>query len=326
VDLPAVLFGIRSLVRDTIRHSLAARTFWLLLAATVLCVGLCLSVRVEGVTAYRPKGEIELYGGDAHPFTGFNRGTGMLSLGFGLMHVDLGRDREQAVHFLEGLLVLGAGSFGLLLGLVWTAGFLPDFLEPNSAAVLLAKPVPRWSLLVGKYLGVLAFVFVQLAIFIGGTWVALGLKTGVWLAGYLVALPLLLLLFALFYAFSVVVATYTRSTVVCIVGSVAFLTVCSAVNTGRHAAVAASPPGSGESGSAAAWPWKAGYWVLPKPTDVILLMAGAVEADKHFRAPTGQGRGGAGATFAPELSLLTSLLFTAALLGLAARRFHAAEY
>ena len=54
-----------------------------------------------------------------------------------------------------------AGTFGLLLTLVWTAGFVPTFLDPSAASVLLAKPSPRWQLLLGKYFGVLAFVGFQ---------------------------------------------------------------------------------------------------------------------------------------------------------------------
>ena len=69
------------------------------------------------------------------------------------------RERSDAVHFLELLLAGGiAGTLGLLLALVWTAGFVPTFLEPSAASVLLAKPVARWQLLLGKYLGVLTFV------------------------------------------------------------------------------------------------------------------------------------------------------------------------
>src|SRR5262249_52015854 len=69
---------------------------------------------------------------------------------------------------------------GLLLALVWTAGFLPSFLEPASVSVLLAKPVPRWLVLAGKVLGVVAFVGVLAVAFVGATWLALALRTGVW--------------------------------------------------------------------------------------------------------------------------------------------------
>ena len=66
------------------------------------------------------------------------------------------RDRGDAVHLLELLLAGGiAGTLGLLLALVWTAGFVPDVPGAGAAAsVLLAKPVARQQLLLGKYLGV----------------------------------------------------------------------------------------------------------------------------------------------------------------------------
>ena len=133
-----------------------------------------------------------------------------------------------------------ADTLGLLLTLIWTAGFLPGFLAPQAVAVLLAKPVPRWTLLAGKYIGVLAFVLAQAAYFVGGTWLALGLRTGVWDPTYLLSIPLLLLQFAVFFSFSLLLAVCSRSTVVCVSGSIAFWAVCWAINFGRHA-VMASP-------------------------------------------------------------------------------------
>src|SRR5947209_7175616 len=104
MDLPASLFAIRCLVRDTFRQSLAARTFWLLLAASGVCILLCLSVSVEGATATRPPGEIELFGRDKQPYTGLNPDHGHLNVAFGAIRLELARDGEQAVHFLEALL------------------------------------------------------------------------------------------------------------------------------------------------------------------------------------------------------------------------------
>ena len=100
--------------------------------------------------------------------------SGRMSLAFGAISMPLARDRGDAVHFIELLLGAGvAGTFGLLLALVWTAGFMPTFLDPSAASVLLAKPVARWQLLLGKYLGVLTFVGAQLVLFVGLTWLAL---------------------------------------------------------------------------------------------------------------------------------------------------------
>src|SRR5262249_43977794 len=109
---------------------------------------------------------------------GVDEAGGRLYLGFGIIQPITGRDREDAVRFLQIWLAGAvADTIGIFLVLIWTAGFLPTFLDPNQVTVLLAKPVPRWSLLVGKYFGVLAFVAVQATVFVLGTWLALGIKT-----------------------------------------------------------------------------------------------------------------------------------------------------
>src|SRR5205085_4227381 len=58
---------------------------------------------------------------------------GELELAFGAVRVPIARDREHAVHAVQ-LHLAGwvADAAGLLLALVWTAGFLPGFLEAGS--------------------------------------------------------------------------------------------------------------------------------------------------------------------------------------------------
>jgi len=76
-----------------------------------------------------------------------------------------------------------------------------------------------------------------------GTWLALGIATGVFDARYLFAIPVLLLHFAAFYSFSAMLAVWTRSTVVCVFGTLLFWVMCWAMNYGRHTVVAHDPPG-----------------------------------------------------------------------------------
>ncbi len=318
MNLPASLLVVRCLVRDTFRQSLASRTFWLVLGLTGLCVVLCLSVRLEGYTAVTPKGEIELFGPDNQPFTGMNKGGGTVSVAFGAIRLRQFRDGQAEIVFLQTVLAKwGAGAVGLLLVLLWTSGFLPEFLDPRAATVLLAKPVPRWTLLAGKYLGVLAFVAFQATAFVGGTWLALGVATDVWHPAYLLTAPLIVLEFALLYSVSALLAVWTRSTVVCVFGTLLFWALCSAVDVRRHSAAADAPAAKAPPAVEAA------YWVLPKPADVVMLLDGVLQSDRHFQAPAQQAMQKA---VDPELSLLTSLLFTGAVLGLAGRRFVTREY
>ena len=54
-----------------------------------------------------------------------------------------------------------------------------------------AKPAPRWTILVGKYVGVVLFVALHATLFVGGTWLGMGVATDTWDLRYWVAVPLL---------------------------------------------------------------------------------------------------------------------------------------
>ncbi len=329
MNSPAVLYVFRWLVRDTFRQARDSALFWLMLGATGVVILACLSVGIDGATPLRHPQDLTEFlprnaGVDPEKAakSGLDLVSGELSLGWGLFRVELGRDGEDAVRFLQLLLAGGvADTAGVLLALLWTAGFVPAFLEPSSASVLLAKPVPRWLLLAGKFTGVLAFVAFQAALFIGGTWAALGLRTGVWHPLYLVCIPVLLLHFALFFSFSAFLGVLTRNPLVSMLGSLLFWFACWGVNYSHLAALAnpAAEPG----------PWAravtAGYWVLPKPADLNYFLHEVVQSASYFaRVPAlAYLRGEA---ISPAATLATSLLFIAAALALAGRRLRLADY
>jgi ABC-type transport system involved in multi-copper enzyme maturation permease subunit len=325
MNLPAALFVIRWLIRDTFRQSLASRVFWLVLGLSGLVILLCLSIRIEGPESLR--GDTELLV-DNKPVTEAPK-AGSISLAFGAFRTNLPRDKEAAVRFLEGAVALLASSpIGTLLLLVFTAGFLPEFLQPSAACVLLVKPVPRWSLLVGKYLGVLAFVAFQATVFFGGTWVAFGLSTGMWLPAYLVSIPVLVLHFASVYSASALVAVLTRSTVAGVLGAIVFALICGGMNYGYYT-VQTLPSMAPEIGPLPAtfrWLVDGGYWLLPKPVDLLMLLRQTVGAEEHFFQDPVLTKAQEMGAFYPELSLLTSALSTAALLAIAARQFNTTEY
>src|SRR5271156_4933540 len=152
---PSSFFGVMAwLVRDTFRQGVSSRISWIMLGVSGLAILVCLSVSVSGdePDLYEPAGfvrpqdlahlpDIERVG--AAPMV-----QGQLTLLFGALNVPLDRTREHAVRFLEVFLAGRiAGNLGVLLALVWTAGFLPTFLEASSITVLLVRPVPRWLIL-----------------------------------------------------------------------------------------------------------------------------------------------------------------------------------
>jgi ABC-type transport system involved in multi-copper enzyme maturation permease subunit len=336
MNLGHVLYAIRWLIRDTFRQSLASRVFWLMLGVSGLCILLCLSASVERDPTLLPVIKDEpverLPASDPQAKDPkFTRKHGVdvprekLRLAFGAIVITPPDFVNNSVYYLQLLLAGGvADAGGILLALLWTAGFLPTFLEPNHAAVLLAKPVPRWSLLIGKYLGVLAFVLFQAVIFVGGTWAALGLRTGYWTFTYLLTVPLLLIHFAIFYSFSTLLAVWTRNTVTCVFGSVLFWLLCWGMNFGRNYALAS--PELGGAAASFGGAIELGYWILPKPADMLYLLLEALQAESllagqmEYRAVVAKG------AFHPELSVLSSLAFAAVMLAASAYEFVTTDY
>ncbi len=312
---PEVIYAWRWLIRDTFRQSMANYVFWVMLAASAVVIFFCLSVSIEGGEALRPPDDVAVQPAHGH-----------MSLAFGAWRIPLFRDGEAQVHFV--LLLLAewiAGGGGILLALVWTAGFMPDFLQPANATVLLSKPMPRWVLLMGKYLGVLTFAGFQATVFIAGTWLALGLSTGFWVSSYLWGIPLLLLHFAAVYSFSVFLAVCTRSTLACVLGSVGFWFLCWGMNYGRHCLLALQsfmPP----LRPALRYLAEAGYWILPKPVDLGMILHGILDAGKSFRSLSELQKVQELGAFYPELSLVTSLLFAIVMIVVAARQLSATNY
>lgn len=329
MNLSSTIYALRWLVSDTFRQSLASRVFWIMLAVSGFAILFCLGISASGGTIIFEKQIADPRGQD---LVGPNPEKGTMSLLFGFVKdIEFGRSKEEAVRLVHLYLASWvAGGIGLLVLLVWTANFLPDFLQPGSAVVLLAKPIPRWLFLLGKYLGVVLFVALQGMVFFVGTWLALGVRTGVWNNAYLVGWPMLVLQFAVFYSFSVLIAVSWRSTVACIVGVVLFWVICAGVNYGRYVALAMPTLSGGQSLSPTARGMvEVGYWALPKPIDFIMMLEDALDAERdkatlsalpEFREAREHGE------YQPAASLAVSLLIAGVLIGLAGVELSKAEY
>ena len=338
------------LVVDTFRQAKASGITAMMLVVTVVCALLCLSVRISN--------DVPLHAGDDPPLflptnlpksdavkgsispeakaildtdharakhDGFDLIRGEVSLAFGAITFPVGRERVDSVRFLETLLGGAiAGTFGLLLALVWTAGFMPTFLETGAISVLIAKPVNRRTLLLGKYLGVIVFMGCQVTLFVALTWLALGVRTGVWDRIYLWSVPLILLQFAVYYGFSVLLAVSTRSTVACVFGSLLFWLISWGMNYGG--AMAHGDSESKALSRASRVFAETCYWISPKPIDSALILFNALDASSHFEKPVHFQRVESRASYSPAASIASSLVLASALLGLACFEFRETDY
>ncbi len=322
------------LVRDTLRQSLSTGIFWVLLSISVVSTLVCLTAGVENSVSipeqaaeFLPASDPEAQNAAKIRDSGVTVLGGTMTLACGAVRVTLARDARSAVHFVQLLLAGGvADTVGFLLAMIWTAGFLPGFLEGRSASVLLAKRTPRWLLLWGKYLGVLAFVLLHAVIFVGGTWLALGVSTGVWDFSYLYCVPLLLLHFAVFFSVSALLAVWTHSTVLCVFGSIAFWLLSWGMNFGRQIvtlANAVTPDGT--FSPRLGWLAEFGYWLLPKPADLGALLFNTLGAGADFNRVVNYDALAAHG-FSMTLSVISSLGFAVVVLLAATRSFNRSDY
>ena len=177
--------------------------------------------------------------------------------------------------------------------------------------------------MLGKYLGVVLFVTVQASLFVFGTWLALGVSTGVWSGGYWLAVPLLVVNFGIFYSISTFLAVWTRSAVACAFGTILVWILCWAMNFTHHRLAGNPVEGIGGGSSRLA---DVGYWVLPKPLDLGGVFYDAMGAEAfaqkvpELKALQDQGK------YSPELSVLASCLFAVLVLGLACNEFRQTDY
>ncbi|HVC95179.1 MAG TPA: ABC transporter permease subunit [Pirellulales bacterium] len=333
----AAMLTIGWLVRDTFRQSLASRIFWILSGVSVLCISVCATLAIQGHVPlarpgasadFLPRHAPEAQDSEKMKDSGVTVLRGELTLAFGAIRLPLARDAREAAHFLELVLAGGvADTMGLLLTLIWTAGFLPAFLDGRGISVLLAKPAPRWLLLVGKFTGVLAFVAFHAVVFVGGTWLAIGARTGIWEWAYWWSVPLLLLHFAIFFSFSLLLAVCTRSTVVSVFGSIVFWFLCWGMNFGRHALLAETYGQSDATFSESAVRLvETGYWILPKPADLGIVLYDSLGAADSFGQIAAFGIVRNHGDFHPLLSIVASLSFMAFLLVASSRQFATADY
>jgi hypothetical protein len=177
---------------------------------------------------------------------------------------------------------------------------------------------------VGKYCGVLVFVACQLIVFVGLTWLALGVRTRVWDLTYLWCIPLLLVQFATFYSFSVLVAVLTRSTVACVFGSVLFWLLGWGINYG--VAMAQPTPEQQDLPPSTAALAEVAYWISPKPLDAGLILYNALDAREHLEKPAAFKTLESSERFSPRSSVLSSLVLACAILALAIHEFNEVDY
>lgn len=191
-----------AMVVDSLRESMDRKIFWVMAAITVLVTLAMLSIGFESDRVTFVFGFWEVATDSFSPVS------------------DLGKSRIAGV-VVYGLMDFFLGTVGMVLMLVATGSMLPGFLERGCVDILLAKPIGRGRLFFYRYLTGLVFVLIHATLFVVLTFLASGIRWNSWFFGYLLSIPLVLLLFSYLYCVSALVAVKTGSAVATIMLSIA---------------------------------------------------------------------------------------------------------
>jgi ABC-type transport system involved in multi-copper enzyme maturation permease subunit len=258
-----------ALVRDTFREAIARKIFWGLFGLSTLMILFFLFVMkidiVAGATA-----SISLFGLQSH-------------------HT---QDVDRLVRGVFAFVATFLYSFGMFLAVFASAGLTPSVLEPGRIELLLSKPVSRWHILLGRYVGNLLVVLGNTVYLVLGVWLILGWKTGIWNAAFLLAIPTTTFIFAVLLAVVVLVGVLWDSTALSIMITVGLMIVSPILAQKDTVVKLLSSEWSRQL-------WLALYYVLPKVHDLGRITLNAI-LDRSF--------GG-------WMPIWTSALFGAAALG-----------
>ncbi|MEP7217351.1 MAG: ABC transporter permease [Bacteroidota bacterium] len=112
---------------------------------------------------------------------------------------------------------LGAYSTGIGFALLFfavfvTAGIVPSMMEKGSIDLLLSKPISRTTMLLGRALGGLIAVTLNLFLFVFAIWALYGIATGVWVASFLIGAAIIpLFTFTVIYSGVILLNVITES-------------------------------------------------------------------------------------------------------------------
>jgi ABC-type transport system involved in multi-copper enzyme maturation permease subunit len=119
-------------------------------------------------------------------------------------------------------LVGGIFSLSMILFLAACAGYYPAMLEAGAIDIVLAKPIDRLRVFLGKYVGGLALYAAAIAVTYLILFVGIGMRTGVWHAGIFLVMPLQIVAAAVLYAILAALGVVSRSSTLCLVVGLAF--------------------------------------------------------------------------------------------------------
>lgn len=171
------------------------------------------------------------------------------------------RDVEALVRGFHAGVATFLYTWGMALAVFASAGLIPTVLEAGRIELLISKPLRRAHILLGRYLGNLLVVALNVCYLVLGVWAIFGWKTGVWRAEFLYAILTTTFIFAVMLSVIVAASVLFESPAVSVMAVFGMMLVSPILAQTRLMERLLSSEWSRDL-------WKALYYVFPKVFDV----------------------------------------------------------
>jgi ABC-type transport system involved in multi-copper enzyme maturation permease subunit len=179
-----------ALVRDTFREAFSRKIFWGFFGcSTALILFFIFILRIDVVQG--AVATVSLFG-----------------------NTSPARDVQRIVRQAHGAIAAFLFTAGMFLAVFASAGLIPSVFEPGRIELLLSKPVERYHILIGRYIGNLLVIAINVFYLVFTVWLIFGLKTGVWTYGFLWSSALTLFVFAVLLTVVVLIGVLWESAVI----------------------------------------------------------------------------------------------------------------
>ena len=172
---------------------------------------------------------------------------------------------EEFVFAVESVVAGAAYWLGVLLALFAAAPLYTTRLDDGHIDLLLSKPLGRPHLLAGHVLGVWGTMLGLVVYLLGGVWLLMSLKSGVWNPRFLITIGLVVSLFAVMYGVVVLLGTWTQSTALSLIVTYGLIFISLVL-----AGVKQITPQLSATGAGAFWTL---YHVLPNFAEVTQIVS-----------------------------------------------------
>lgn len=192
---------------------------------------------------------------------------------------------QQVISMLFGTLAVLFYYPGLLMMCWMTAGFFPRMQEPGAIDLVLARPVPRPVLWIGRWTGCAVIALCASTLFFGGNYLVLGWKTGIWVPAFLLTIPASVFTYLAFLSLMATISLIGRSAALSAVAVTAYAVLIGPILLAASTAIGRTLMGD----SAWGWLFDLLYNLLPRTAETGVTLFDSIRDGRvHDWAPLSQ--------------------------------------